>query len=99
MNVWVDPKTGERDRSFRPYIEKEELGNELTPYDPNNRYNYGLYQTAQPSCGYWVDALGQFNERSRGPYEVVDRTGRLHMIVPNWYSQGLKYQDFKNTWR
>lgn len=55
MQVWVRPD-GRRDRRFRPYIEQEELDRNFTLYDPEGRgVNYGLYETAQPSCGIWQD--------------------------------------------
>lgn len=92
MNVWVDPQTGMRDRSFRPYISEEEQGNSVYLYDPNGPgFHYGLYDMAQPSCGSWV---GQIWDQypSRVPSEVVDREGRLHMVRPSWWKRGYKYE-------
>lgn len=92
MDVWVDPRTGLRNRDFRPYISLEEQANSVYLYSPNSRgFNYGLYETAQPSCGSWLDIYYQYP--SKVPTEVVDRTGRLHLIKPSWWRHGLRYED------
>ena len=92
MNVWIDQKTGRRDRSFRPTIEDEWQANSVYLYDPNGSgFNYGLYQGAQPSCGSWVGQIwDQFP--SRVPMEVVDKTGRLHLVRPTWWKYGYKFE-------
>ena len=63
MQVWIDPKTGFKDRTNRPYIEGENeprFGG--VPYDPNGAgFNYGLYdQAGQPSCGLYPQVLSQY---------------------------------------
>lgn len=84
MNIWVDPKTGLRDRSFRPYIEEEELNRNVVLYNPNSRgWNTGLYSTAgQPSCTSFQTEYLAFP--SKIPNEFVDNIGRLHRVDPSW---------------
>jgi len=90
MNVWVRPDSGLRDREFRPYINEEELSRSVYLYSPNGPgFHYGLYDTAQPSCTSWLDIYEQYP--SKIPAEVVDATGRLHLVRPNWYRHGYKY--------
>src|SRR6185503_11838506 len=37
------------------------------PYSPNTApYNYGLYDTAQPACGTWLNNLHQFQALQKG---------------------------------
>ena len=95
MEVIVDPKTGQRNRDFRPYIEQECQGNSLYLYDPNRPFHYGLYDTAgQPSCDSWVQNFHQYP--SKVPISVIDSTGRLHPLRPSWWRNGLKYRDLNN---
>lgn len=90
MNVWVHPKTGLRNREYRPYIEEEEQSNSVYLYDPlGPGFHYGLYETAQPSCGSWADLFHQYP--SHVPSEVIDSTGRMHMVRPNYWRHGYKY--------
>jgi len=80
MDVILNPD-GTRNRNFRPYIEEEEQANSVYLYDPNNRgFNYGLYNTAQPSCESWLGLYNQYP--SKIPGSVIDNTGRLHMVQP-----------------
>ncbi len=61
MDVWVNAVTGFRDNSFMPYIDFQNEGKAPPPYSPNTApYNYGLYETAQPACGTWLNNLHQF---------------------------------------
>lgn len=97
MNVWVNVPFGERNREYRPYIFEEGQSNSVYLYDPNGRgFQYGLYQTAQPTCGSWLDIWDQYP--SRVPSEVADRSGRIHMVRPEWWRHGYKYGSLeKNT--
>jgi hypothetical protein len=84
MSIWVDPRTGLRDRSFRPYIEEEELNRNVVLYDPNSRgWNTGLYSTpGQPSCTSFQTEYWKFP--SKIPDSFVDELGRLHRVEANW---------------
>ncbi|HSA76274.1 MAG TPA: hypothetical protein VLE02_01895 [Nitrosarchaeum sp.] len=75
MSVWLH-SDGTRDRSYRPYIEKEEQANSIPLYDPNISFNYGLYTQAQPSCGTWLDMWDQYPENRRPPIRSIDRRGQ-----------------------
>lgn len=67
MEVWVNAATGFRDNSFMPYIDYQNEGKAPPPYSPNTSpYNYGLYNTAQPACGTWLNNLNQFQELQEG---------------------------------
>jgi len=93
MNVWVNPNTGDRDAEFMQVYNLFGLEQDLTPYDPNNSgFHYGLYQTAQPSCSVWRNLLQQYQQYSGGPAEVIDDTGRIHRVMPQWYRQGGRYE-------
>ena len=76
MEVWVDPKTGLRNREFRPYIDQEELGRNVHPYDPNRSPQHGLYDQAHPSCLYWQDLHS--SHPTQIPSHVIDKTGRMY---------------------
>lgn len=89
MNVLLNPD-GSRNREFRPYIEEEEQANSVYIYDPNTPFHYGLYDRAQPSCGSWLDIYHQYP--SKTPSQVVDSTGRLHSVMPNYAEYGYCYQ-------
>ena len=98
MDVWLDPISGRRNREYRPYIEEENLANSVYLYDPEGPgFYYGLYQEAQPSCGYWMDIYQQYP--SKIPYEVADSSGRLHMVAPSWWRHGYKYEPLLNRVR
>ena len=96
MNVWLR-ENGQRDREFRPYIEQEELARSVYLYDPEGPgFHYGLYQSAQPTCGYWLDIYNQYP--SKTPWEVADKTGRLHLVRPAYWRHGYKYSPLlRNT--
>nr|QBK85653.1 MAG: uncharacterized protein LCMAC101_02480 [Marseillevirus LCMAC101] len=81
---------GERDMSFRPYINLEEFGSSISLYDPNGpSFRYGLYDMAgQPSCGPWINIYDQYP--SRIPAAVITPTGRQHMVQP-WWKKGYHY--------
>ena len=81
---------GLRDRSFRPYINEEELGSNVYLYDPNGPgFRYGLYDMAgQPSCGPWINIYNQYP--SRIPAAVIESTGRQRMVQP-WWRKGYHY--------
>jgi len=82
MNVWVNPD-GTRDREFRPYIEEEETAKSVYLYSPNGpAFHYGLYDGAQPSCGYWQDLYWQYP--SKIPMASVSKDGRVHLMRPNY---------------
>ena len=90
MNVWLNPD-GTRNRESRPYVSREELANSVYLYDPNGPgFHYGLYQSAHPSCGYWLDIYNQYP--SKTPSEVVDSSGRLHLVRPTYWKHGYKYE-------
>jgi hypothetical protein len=90
-NIWVN-LDGTRNRENRPIIEKEGLADEIYLYNPNGRgFNYGLYQMAQPTCGTWLDLFDQYP--SKIPKDIVDGSGRLHPLKPDWFRHGLRYQD------
>lgn len=94
MNVWVN-SNGLRNRDFRPYISQEELARSVYPYSPNGSgFHYGLYDQAQPSCGTWGELFNQYP--SHIPSAVVDRSGRTHMIRPNYWRHGVKYEDLRD---
>jgi len=99
MNVWVDPKTNNRLAEFMPISNLFGLEQDLTPYDPNNGYTYGLYQTAQPSCTTWANMLQQYQQHSGGPAEVIDNTGRIHRVMPQWYLDGGRYESLPRNAR
>ncbi len=82
MNVWLNAD-GSRNREFRPYIEQEETARSVYLYNPEGRsFYYGLYASAQPTCGLWVDNI--YNQYpSRTPAESVDSSGRLAMTQSN----------------
>jgi len=84
MDIWIDPKTGLRDRSFRPYIDQEELNRNVALYNPNSSgWNSGLYSTAgQPSCTSFQTEYAKFYPKI--PSAFVDNLGRLHRVEPNW---------------
>ena len=89
MQVWLN-SDGTRNREFRPFIKQENQANSIYLYDPNGPgFHYGLYDTAQPTCGTWLDIYYQYP--SKIPAEVVDSTGRLYMVRPNWWRHGYKY--------
>jgi hypothetical protein len=74
---------GQRDRSFRPYINQEELKRNLILYDPNG-YNVGtgLYDRTQQTCGRWVDHFHQFQKKHHTPPEyIVEPNGRSVYIT------------------
>ena len=93
MEVILDP-SGKRNRDFRPYIEEECQGNSVYLYDPHTPFHYGLYDTAQPSCNSWIQNYHQYP--SKVPISIIDRTGRMHYMKPNWFKHGLKYSDLRN---
>lgn len=81
MEIWVDPRTGLRDRSFRPYIEEEELNVNVGFYNPNGRIDTGFYSIpGQQSCTSFQTQY--FNRPSKIPNRFVDNLGRLHRIQP-----------------
>ena len=97
MEVWLD-SSGRRDREFRPYISQEETSRSVYLYDPNGRgFNYGLYESAQPTCGSWIDIYDQFP--SKIPSQIADKTGRLHAVRPNYWRHGYKYDPLLNHTR
>ena len=74
---------GKRDRSFRPYIDQEELKRNVVLYDPNG-YNIGtgLYDRSQQACERWVDHFHQFQkEHPTPPIYSIDRDGRTTVIA------------------
>ena len=83
-------ENGTRNRDFRPYISEEQQGNSIYLWDPNVPFHYGLYDTAQPSCGSWLDIYYQYP--SKIPLNVITRTGRTFLVQPNWFNHGYKYQ-------
>jgi len=89
MQVLLNPD-GTRNREFRPYIEQEEQGNSVYLYDPNVPFHYGLYDTAQPSCGSWLDIYKQYP--SKTPLSVVNYTGRQHLVRPWYWKHGHLYR-------
>lgn len=73
MEVILNPN-GTRDRSYRPYIEEEELGKSVYLYAPNGPgFHYGLYDSAQPSCGLWIDQYKAWP--SRTPAREINDNG------------------------
>lgn len=90
MNVTLHP-SGLRNRQFRPYIEQEELSRSVYLYNPEGPgFNYGLYDQAQPSCGSWLDIYEQYP--SKTPFQVIDDTGRLHSVEPDYATYGYCYE-------
>ena len=74
---------GRRDRSFRPYIDQEELKRNFVLYDPNG-YNVGtgLYDRTQPSCQRWIDHFHETQMRThQRPSFSVDRDGRTYRKI------------------
>jgi len=98
MEVWVR-SDGQRDREFRPYIDQEESDRSVPLYDPNNGFHYGLYQTAQPTCMSFSSMLQQYQQYSDVPAAVVDVTGRMHRVRPEWYRNGFRYASLTNQAR
>ena len=92
MDVWVNPLTNNRIFEFSPVPELGGLEQSLVPYDPNNGYHYGLYDTAQPSCTVWANILQQYQQYSHAPAAIIDKTGRIHRVMPEWYRHGYKYE-------
>lgn len=92
MNVLLNAD-GTRNRDFRPYISEEETSKSIYLYDPNGPgFHYGLYDTAQPTCGSWLDIYYQYP--SKTPASVVSNTGRLHLVRPTWWRHGInRYYD------
>lgn len=84
MEIWVDPRTGLRDRSFRPYIEEEELNVNLGFYSPNGgSINTGFYSIAgEQSCQAFQTQY--MNRPVKIPVQFVDNLGRLHRIQPRF---------------
>lgn len=90
MNVWLN-SDGTRNREFRPYIEQENQANSVYLYDPEGPgFHYGLYEKAQPSCGYWIDIYNQYP--SKVPMQTVDKHGFLHPYRSHLHS-GTKYKN------
>ena len=90
MNVLLNPD-GTRNREFRPYIEEEEQANSVYLYDPEGPgFHYGLYDTAQPSCGSWLDIYDQYP--SKNPFAIIDYTGREHLVRPWYWNRGYRYK-------
>lgn len=83
MDIWVDPRTGLRDRNFRPYIEEEELNVTIGFYSPNDPYiNTGFYSDpGEQSCQAFQTQY--FNRPDKIPEAITDNYGRLHNIRPN----------------
>ena len=79
MQVLVN-RDGSRNRSWRPYIQDEELYRNIPLYDPNGVGPfYGLYERTQPPCMMWRDKLWQFEQRTHaGPSFAIDRQGVTH---------------------
>ncbi len=78
MEVLINPRTGARDTSFRPRIDRESEVYDFYMYDPNNpRYNgpYNLYETSYPSTIGWAPYARNFME-THPPLYVVNRYGR-----------------------
>jgi len=95
MEVILNPD-GTRNREFRPYIEEEEQANSVYLYDPNGPgFYYGLYATAQPSCGSWLDLYDQFPPHAPGP--EIDNTGREHLVRPWYWKHGPYASLLKHT--
>lgn len=89
MDIWVSASTGLKDNSFSPYVDYSTEGKGLNPYSPNSSgYNYGLYDTAQPSCGTFLNNLHQFQRaQEQGnninypiPAAIIDKTGQMHRV-------------------
>lgn len=89
MDVWVNASTGFKDLSFRPYSEYMFEGKSSPAYSPNGSgINYGLYQTAMPSCNSWKAGFQQFqsdqmignNINTPVPAMIVDKTGTMHRV-------------------
>ena len=62
------------------------MSTSMTPNGPG--FHYSLYQSAQPSCGYWLDIYNQYP--SKIPSEVMDKTGRLHLVRPTYWNHGIQ---------
>lgn len=93
MEVELNPD-GTRNRSYRPYIEQEELNRNIHLYNPNGLgYHHGLYDGAQPSCQVWQTHYRQHRAAHPEvvPARVIDNAGRQHQVRPSWYSHGLRY--------
>lgn len=91
MDVWVNPN-GTRNRDFRPYISQEESGRSVYPYDPNTPFHYGLYDSAQPSCGYWTGLLGQYNSMSRNPKPMNEVQDRCNCVTSRKTPPGIVHE-------
>jgi len=90
MEIILNPD-GTRNRDFRPYIMEEEQANSVYLYSPNGPgFRYGLYESAQPSCGSWLDIYDQFP--SKVPGSVIDFTGREHLVRPWYWKNGYHYE-------
>lgn len=88
MNVILN-KDGSRNRDFRPYINEEEQSNNLSLYDPNGRgVHYGLYDSAQATCGSWMDVYRAYP--SKTPAAVIDSDGRMHISRPRTWRHGYR---------
>lgn len=84
MEVWVNAVTGFRDNSFMPYINYQNEGQSPPPYSPNTSpYNYGLYDTAQPACGTWLNNLHQFQSLQKGENMTPNQTCGSGRFPPN----------------
>lgn len=80
MQVWINPNTGFRDRSFRPYIngENEQRFGSM-PYDPNGRsFNHGLYEKAgQPTCDMYPSVLREYRNIGGNPSYSYTKQGNV----------------------
>lgn len=86
MNIWVN-SDGTRNRDFRPLIQNEWFAKNLSIYNPNDpNVHYGLYDTAQPTCGPFVSVWDSYPGRK--PDATVDTYGRLKLtpITYNTYA-------------
>jgi hypothetical protein len=77
MSIAVDPVTGLRDRTFRPYIDQEESTREIRMWDPfwtQGFYERGLY-TYTKSCPRFDKYFKQAEREGKAP------------LVPNYGPQ------------
>jgi hypothetical protein len=76
-----------RNRSFRPFIDQENLNTTVSLYDPNGQgYSYGLYDTPQPGCQFWENAAYKYMKENNYPRPIrkVTTEGQTVSLKPMW---------------
>ena len=62
MNILIDPSTGRRDQSYRPYINHEDRFLNIRLTSNVEPFNSNLYSSvSQPTCGTFQNYFARYN--------------------------------------